>query len=390
MFTRRSQERFGLLVTIGSGSVGLAICHSVPEREPVIVWTHRENIPLRDISSIDQTSKAIITTIMNTMMEFEGAGRAALDNHQKGARIKTMQATVAAPWSYTTTRTIKYEQEKQFTVDDELIGELSTQAATQAMEAVQGKQTLESMGVVETSRCVLDISANGYRIAQANNQKANSVTVTHVTTLAQSDLIQALQDMNERLFGNVPLQCISAILASQLAINQAAANLYDVCIVHITNEATEIGIVRDGSLQYCTHVAFGRASIAREIAVVQGIPLHEAFNSFPTVPEINASEALITIFTAYTEKVTELFKETGDQLTIPKHIYLQTDSELELMFAPIIQTAGEAACKELPTVTSLQSAIPQLAMGEKSFSTAVAVATGFFHTSANRAHIEYL
>ena len=37
-------------------------------------------------------------------------------------------------------------------------------------------------------------------------------------------------------------------------------------LVDITNEGTELGIVRHNALQYSTHIPFGRASIAREIA----------------------------------------------------------------------------------------------------------------------------
>ena len=181
MFSHKSSDRYGLLVDIGSGSVGIAVCHSTDQKSPHIVWSHREHIPLRNIESISDSSRAIVTSLMHNMMEFEGQGRAALDTYRAGAKITTVQATVAAPWAYTTTRTVKYNQDEPFEVTKHLVQDLAIAAGQQAIEEFGQQHSLESLGISETSRCALDTYANGYRLSSPNKQLASEVTVTHAT-----------------------------------------------------------------------------------------------------------------------------------------------------------------------------------------------------------------
>jgi Tfp pilus assembly PilM family ATPase len=110
-------------------------------------------------------------------------------------------------------------------------------------------------------------------------------------------------------------------------------NAFDSCLVNITYEATEIGIVRDGTLQYATHTPFGSFSLAREIADITSVPLLEAFQSLhnetpyafmQNLPESQKAE-VEKVIEAYTARVADLFHETGDDLSIPKQIFLHAD-----------------------------------------------------------------
>lgn len=389
MFSRNSSDRYGLLVDIGSGSVGLAVCHSTQEKQPIIVWSHREHAPLRDIKSIDDSSRAIVTSLMHSMMEFEGKGRSALTAYDARAKITTVQATVSAPWAYTTTRTVKFNQDEPFEITKGLINDLATAAGEQAIDEFNQQHSLESLGITETSRCALDTYANGYKLTKPNKQLASEVTVTHATTLVRTEVIEAIEEMNQKLFGATKLQITSYVLANYFATRLLIPHVYDVCLVDITDEATEIGIVRDGSLQYSTHVAFGRASLAREVAAATNIPLHEAFTSFPTSQAIQANQELQAIFAAYTTRIKELFKETGDRLTIPKNIYLEVSANVEATLQPVIQAAAEAASKGPVQITSIKDALLQQKK-HSSNDTPLLVAASFFHTSGKRSKFEYL
>jgi len=389
MFSRNSNQRYGLLVDIGSGSVGLAVCYSQDQKHPTIVWEHREHIPLRNIESVSDSSRALVTSLMNSMMEFESSGRTALEKYSPGAKISIMQATVAAPWAYTTTRTIKYNQDEPFAVTKHLIQDLAAAAGQQAIEEFGQQHSLESLGISETSRCALDTYANGYRIFTPNKQLASVVSVTHATALVRTEIIEAIQEMNQKLFSTATLQITSFMLANYFTTRELIPHVYDVCLVDITDEATEIGIVRDGSLQYSTHVAFGRASIAREVAAATKVPLHEAFSSLPDKEMIESNKDLQAIFNSYVDTVKDLFKETGDRLTIPRNIYLQTDTSVESTFHPLIASAAKAASKGAVTVTSIKDVLARR-QPAKASDIPLTIAATFFHTSGKRSHFEYL
>ena len=393
MFFRGKNDRYGLLVDIGSGSVGLAVCQSADQTQPNIIWSHREHVPLREIESVGDSSKAIVTTLMHMMMEFEGVGRTALNQHQQGAKITTVQATVAAPWAYTTTRTVKFEQDEPFEITKDLVADLASAAGQQAIDEFGQQHSLESLGIAETSRCALDTYANGYRLTEPNKQEASILSVTHATTLVRTEIIEAIKEMNDKLFGSTELQITSYMLANYFSTRLLMPDIYDACLVDITDEATEIGIVRNGSLKYSTHVAFGRASLAREISAATKVPLHEAFTTMVNYDQADKSEheELLEIYTAYTNRVQELFKETGDRLTIPKNIYLETDTGLETFFLPMIEKAAESASKGKVKITLIKDSLQKLPQKDQSSNdTPLLVAASFFHTSDERSHFEYL
>jgi hypothetical protein len=269
------------------------------------------------------------------------------------------------------------------------VQDLAIAAGQQAIEEFGQQHSLESLGISETSRCALDTYANGYRLSTPNKQLASEVTVTHATALVRTEIIEAIQEMNQKLFGSAKLQITSYMLANYFATRTLIPHVYDVCLVDVTDEATEIGIVRDGSLQYSTHVTFGRASIAREVAAATSIPLHEAFSSFPTKEAIAANQDLQTIFDAYTDRIKDLFKETGDRLTIPKNVYLQTDTSVETTFLPLIMTAAKTASKGSVQVTSIKDVLLQ-PKEQNCTDVPLVIAASFFHTSGKRSHFEYL
>lgn len=389
MFTRNRKNNYALLIDIGSGSVGLAICHSGSKQKPNVVWSHREHIPLRHIDSLSQSSKAIVTTLMNSVMLFEQHGRTALAEYQSDATITTVQATVAAPWSYTTTRSISFSQEEPFEITTSLVNDLALAAGQQTIDEFNQEHSLESLGVTETGRCVLDTYANGYRLSSLNKQRANEITLTHATSLIRNEIVDAVTEMTQKLFTQTELRITSFMLANYFTTRHLKPHVYDMCLVDITDEATEIGIVRDGALLYSTHSPYGRSSLAREIATVTNVPLHEAFSSFPAKDSIETNPDLQQIFTTYTAKIQDLFTQTGDRLTIPRNLYIQVSAGLEQTMPPIIQEAAEAVTKSNVQVTLTNKALEQpKKLGEGDI--ALLIAASFFHTNSKRDHFEYL
>ncbi len=390
MFSRKSSSGYALLIDVGSGSVGLAIVAPTPGDGPI--WTHREHTPLKVTESVGESSKAVVTAIMNVMMAFEGEGRSALAAHNKRAKITTVQATISAPWSYTVARTVKFEKDEPFVITQELLKQLATTAADQAMDEFEEKHPLKDLGVQETSRTILDTHANGYRVATPNKQTAQHLSVTHVSTLIREEIVASLTDMQQKLVPAADLEITSFMMANYYVTDALQPTGVDFCLVDITNEATELGIVRHNALQYSTHVAFGRASIAREIAKATKLPLHDAFTSMRTLhTQEELHDDIKATLEAYQAHVVELFKETGDRLTIPKHVYLEADAGLADFFAPIIDAAGKEASKGnvLVTVTTpdLLNPDPQT---PKNHDVPLAIASRFFHTKADRAFFEYL
>lgn len=403
---KHSTERVGAIVDIGSASVLIAIVVSRPQTLfPTIVWSHREHAPLRNIDSVEQSAKAVMTAFMNAMLKFDGEGRRALSEYRGSSHISELLCSIAAPWSYTVTKSITYSQDEAFEITDNLIEELVRAALQKITAELNDNESVNDLGLTVISRATLDIQANGYRVKHPEEEKASTLSLNHASAITQEYLVEMINDMRQKLFPSAEVRKISYMLMLYSVVGQLAMDTNDTCLVNVTYEATEIGVVRDGILHYSTHVPAGAFSLARQIADITAVPLYEAFGylhtetpySFMESLPSNQKEAVEAVFEAYIAEVTELFHETGDDLSIPNHIYLHADLMSEPLFKDLIEKAAKRTIKSDPAITLTTPLLLKLlqAEGEATKSalptdTAMMVSAQFFHKLGEWKDIEYL
>lgn len=344
-----SSERYGALIDIGSGSVLVAIVKSDETKTyPEIVWSKREYAPLRNIDSLEVSAKHVMTSLVNALMALDSEGRKALKEKTGKTKLPETQVTIAAPWSYTITKNISYNHTESFTVTEELIEELLRTAHQKVDEDITEHERAHDLGLSIISRSTIGLTANGYNLLRPNNQDAKLLRVVEASAVAQDYLVTAIKDGAGKVVPESKLRLYSFIMLFYYIIRDIYPESTEYCLVDITYEATELGIVRDGILTYTTHAPYGSFSLAREIAGVLGTPLEEAFGY---LNETDLSATLATyspekraeveeIFVAYRKRLTNLFHETGDALSIPKRIFLHGNLKTESFY---IDQVGEAA-----------------------------------------------
>lgn len=399
---QKGTQRIGAIIDIGSGSVLTAVVASKPgDAAPTIIWSNREHAPLKDIDSIDQSAKSIMTTLVNALLKFDVDGRRALHEYDKRASISEIQCCISAPWAYTVTKTIEYAEDSSFEVTKALLDDLVESALSKTQVELNENEAASQLGLTVVTRSTIDMLTNGYRIKNPVGERASSISLSHVSVVTQKYLTEHIDDLRHKLFSDITLHKLSYILALYSVMQEVAPEQHEICLVDITYEATEIGVVREGSLTYSTHTPFGAFSLAREISAITSVPLFEAFQYLHSTEPLSFMEQLPArqkedveaVIEAYTNRVTELFHETGDELSIPKRIYLHTDLQSEPFFAQIITTAGTRALKSTPEVklvTPLLVDSVNRVAGNQNSDTAMLVSAMFFHTQNTRRSFEYL
>jgi cell division ATPase FtsA len=403
---KSKSERFGVIVDIGSGSVLLSIVHSKAEaKHPTIIWSHRENAPLRNIDSIEQSSKSVITALFNAAMVMDSEGRRALNDYQSGARVDSIQCGISAPWSYTVTKTINYAQDEAFEITDELIADLIQTVQEKISADLNQNKTLSNLGLEVVLRSTLNILSNGYIVREPQGQKSKELNIAHANVVVQKKLVEAIEEMQSKIFANADIKKLSFIVMLYSVAQDLLPKTFDSCLVDITFEATEIGIVRNGVMTYCTHIPFGSFSLAREISAITNAPLHESLgylhseNPYSFIEKLSSSaqSEVEKVFEAYINKVSELFHETGDRLSIPKHISLHSDLYSEKIFTDLIEKAAKKSTKTEPIITPISKELIKQTYAESTetvseipVDTALLVSAQFFHKEQKFKNYDYL
>ncbi len=375
-FLRSESVRYGVLIDIGSGSVLTAIVRSDSKKtHPEIVWSKREYTPLRNKATMADTAKSVMTSLINALMALDGEGRNALYEKTKQQKIQHLQVTISAPWACTVTKTISYKNETPFEITEEIIEELIRTAEKKVTEEMNELEKMNDNNLVIVTKNTLRVLANGYATDVRSKQLAQDIKLFQASVAVQKNIISAISDAKEKIFPALTIFQSSFILAYYFVISELSDKYAEYCIVDITYEATEIGIIRDGILTYTSHIPFGAFSLARELASVLNVPLEEA-------------SEIEKIFTAYEKKLTLLFSETGDSLAIPKKIYIHANFSTEEFFTKKILSSASSATKmhhiAIKVTNELLSRKYSKEIKEEFLSqngdTALLISAQFFHT----------
>jgi hypothetical protein len=250
------------------------------------------------------------------------------------------------------------------------------------------------------------VIANGYPVTVTGKQKANTLKVIQSSSVAQEYLLDAILDAQDKMLPTAELSQYSFMLPYFFVMQEIVPKATDYCLVDLTYEATEIGVVRDGVLTYCTHTPYGVFTLAREIADALSVPLEEAYgyltneelNEFTNTLSETKKEAIKNIFLNYQIHLSELFKETGDGLSVPKRIYIHGNLATEPFFNAQVQAAATMATK-MPHATYnvtgelLTKKFPEelsQSLREANQDTALLISAQFFHTREYRERFEQL
>ena len=394
---KTDEIRYGVVVDIGSGSVLASIVESDPAKDsPYVVWFKREYTPLRQIDSLNRTVKSIMTTLISVLMTLDSEGRSVFNEKFPQKKLSSIQFTIAAPWSYTVSKTISYNQENDFLVTEELIEELLRMSEKKVLEELQENEKIHNLDLTLISRITADVIANGYSIDVTGKQKAKSLKVVELNAITNNSIVEEIKEVRDKMFPRTKLSQYSFMMAFYYSILELYSNSIECCLIDITYEATEIGVVRDGVLQYCSHIPYGSISIAREISTILSVPLEEAYSylqegNFSVIMQKYSDKQkfdIEAVFKSYKDRLTGLFNETGDKLSIPKGLFLHTSLNTADFFKAIILESSSLATKTTHVVynvtgdllTKHYSKEAQNLIKSNKQDTAMLISAQFFHT----------
>ncbi len=375
----------GIVIDVGSASVGVAIVYSENiDQKMEVIWSHREYELIRDVKGDAESVKEISTVLVNALLELGSNGLKAVHQYDPKLPIRYVQVAICAPWAYTVTKTINFEDEHPFEVDKELIGELVKNAKKQTQETTLGGEILEGLGLRTIAEETVNVQINGYSIREPYGKKGRSISISHITAVANEKILTTLEDSLQKILPKAKIDCFSFMYLFYRALKDLHPNTSEICLIDVTNEATEIGIMRDNILKYTTHIPFGMYSLAREIALACDIPKEEAYSYIKDGRDITKgpfSQEKIAevekVFEAYSEKLAELFAQTGDTLSIPKTLFLHTSKNTEEFFSKHLKSAAK---KATGTSHSLHLFTSELIGNVAVDDTALALSVYNFHT----------
>ncbi len=352
LFTHTSDgPQYVALLDIGSASVTGTIAYSDPDGGLEILWSTQERILLKHVKGRAETGRHIMSAFMNVILELGQSGLQAVRAEHPRSRIDTTQVSIAAPWSYTITKKIRYEKEKPFTINHALYRQLLSSMEEKVTNELKEHEVADHLGLRVVSRSLTSLTANGYLLESINGQKASSLTISLSNTVIQNYLHEMIEDAHNKVMPKSDLQIVSYVLALYYVLKDIHPEMQEYCVVNQTLEATELGIVRNGVLCYSTHEPYGIITLCRDLCDVFGVTIDEMYGIIQSDQWSTRYEKLSkekqakadAVLETYQETVAELMRQTGDSFTIPKSLYIHTASCTYDFFATYIEHGAALA-----------------------------------------------
>lgn len=383
LFKKSAAVKYGAIVDIGSGSVGVAIVKSDDSKDsPEVLWSHRERTIIPKRYDRQSAAKHVQASILSAFLELGNAGVRSLLREDSKARVKEVQVSLSAPWCYTITDTISTKFPKSTKISKKILKEVIEKAKAKAEELLN-ETIKDELDAEPISMSVIDVSLNGYHVSEPEDKEAEHMTLSIVRAFCDKQLLTAIEDASDKVFPEVRLSLNSFTYTYYESLRNLASDTSEVCLIDVTYEATELGIVREGVLEHVTHIPFGSSALVREISELTKTPLEESSSYLRgsgidiTKPMNEArKEDFVKIINSFEAKLADLLRQTGDQLSIPKTIFLHTDALTSVFFAERVKNAAKSATNcnhNLHTVTK------QYFSGISAKDTALLVSAYVFH-----------
>ena len=267
---KRDDLEYAALLDIGSGSVTVSIISSTRSKERIeYIWSQQEKLALSSQrrNELDQ-SKYILTAVMSAMLALGSEGLIALRSYDSRGRINSLQCSIAAPWSYTINKNVRVAKEKPFTLSKQLLQDVLHSAERKINVDLQESEVAASLQLILANRSVAQVSANDYPIKYIQNQQILSLEVSLLSVVMQEYLQAAIKKNQQTVLPDAKLKIYSFMNILYYMLRNIRNDINECCLVNLTYDAVEIGLMREGILHFSTHEPYGVSHYICDIAEI--------------------------------------------------------------------------------------------------------------------------
>lgn len=329
---RRSRSAHGIVIDVRPSSIGVAVVAStLGEDMPTIVAHTRIATPFfkgKQTANFQPLVKETFHQLEKLMQEYV---HTATEELGEVHRVSEVIASVTAPWSRVTSRTVVYKKDSPFRVTESLLFDLVKQAEEDIDTSIQETEIAQTCGFNVGSRSVLQEFVNDYPVRNSLGKQGYSLKLTHATNLIATPLSRLLHLFIEDTVPNVP-HCTYAYLYILFSIVQRTLpDLQSFAVINITDEETEIGIVKNGTIRYMTHLAYGAESFVRTLVSDDTTPRDDVISRLQGIAEgsisADAQKHIAEARATYAQAVRPLITTIFEEYYLPRTIVLMTPSD---------------------------------------------------------------
>ena len=381
----KSTATYGAVIDVGSGSVGVGIVESDHTKAlPKIIYTHRELMRVSK-KKVDRAEKIrqMREALFSASLTLSTDGLMALAAHNKHARIKRILVTCSSPWAHTVSKKVSYNADKDKRVTDSLIKNLVKDAEEEIEENLDESTMLFKLGMTIVERATVNVSINGYTVNNPIDLKGKEIELSHITGLIPQEILDAIHEVQDKILNDTKITAHTFMLVNYCIIRDIFPNIDSFCIVDVTGESTEIGVVENNVLLEVRHAPYGTHTLLRDTAKLSSGTAENSLTLLRNFAEGTSSNAQIKSTKAYIAKylstVSKTFTDLHKTRKIPKTLVITSLPQLETFYKRTLPSIAETATDKEYTALDFSKEITKEILPTEEMDVYISLASRFFH-----------
>lgn len=379
------RHRYGLVIDIGSSSVGVAIIDSKPgEALPRIVYSHRVNMRIsKNNTGPAERLRQMREALFSASLTVSKDGLSALASLNPKAKITKIFLVCASPWAYTLSRDVSYEDDVDFKVTPDLINDLAKSAEHEIESALEEPSAVLKGEFEIVERATVDVRINGYSVHNPFDLVGKSLSLSHITGFILKDIISAVYEVRDKIFTDTDIQAHTAMLVSYCVFRDLFPKTANLTIVSVGGENTEVGLIEKGILIETQSVLYGSNTLVREISDETNETPEHIFTMLRAYAEKKLHEDahgdVEKATQIYNEKLNELFTGIFSRRGIPRTIIVTADPTIEhFARASVVKSLEKVTAQKFTVLHIEQETLEHIAENE-TLDVPLAIESRFFH-----------
>jgi hypothetical protein len=261
-FIKKNKESYSLVFDIGSGSVSGGIVRFTEKAGVQMVHYAKEIIPFQEQISVPKHLELMKATLTTLAGKIQSEGLKKINSKEKGNILMDRVFYVfSSPWSTSQTKTIRIKEAKAFKVTENYLNKMIDE------QEKKFKTEISEIGKIIEKK-IIQVKINGYAVNDFYNKTTKDLEVSVFFTVVPEEILKNVGDAVAKTFNIKNVWCHSLALSVFSLIRNLFPQKDDFIHIDVSEEMTDIFIIKDNIIASTATLPLGRNDFIRELSAI--------------------------------------------------------------------------------------------------------------------------
>ena len=258
-FSQRNKESYSLVYNIGSGSVSGGIVHFTEKAGVQMLNYNKEVFAFQKDVTPDKHLELLNSSLVSLSKKIQADALKKLNlKNGRSLTIDRIFYIFSSPWCLSQTRVIRIKESKLINITEKYLSKvIETQNAPFQADIAKTGTIIEKK--------IVQVKINGYAVENIYGKQAKEFELSVFYTVVPEKILKNIKDAVSKTFTTTNVWCHSLSLAVFTNIRNLFPQINDFIHIDISEEITDISVIKNNVIISSASIPFGRNQFIREI-----------------------------------------------------------------------------------------------------------------------------